>query len=292
MALYVVATPIGNLDDMTIRAVDTLRKVEAIIAEDTRTYRKLSTRFSIPNKPVYSLYKGNESARTEQLLPKLLEGLEAALVSESGTPTVSDPGALLVRRCLDSGVRVVPIPGPSTLTALLSASGIFCPHFTFLGFLPDKKPVEAVVKALDAGNTVVFFENPRRMAAVLDQLAAAAPTARLVVGRELTKKFEEIWSCRAADAPEMFRLKSLKGEMAVVVEPDRGAAADREPDLTNLRSSLSRFRNDSVPLATAVRRLADDFDLPRRRIYAEALKLYAERVQETDETAGPEAPSR
>lgn len=279
LALYVVATPIGNLDDISARAVRTLREADAIIAEDTRTYRKLATRHSIPNKTVYSLYKGNESGRVNQLLPMLQKGLNAALVSESGTPAVSDPGALLLRRCLDAHVPVVPIPGPSALTAILSISGIFSDKITFLGFLSKKNPAADILAAMKTGAAVVFFEHPRRLGRTLERLADAAPGVRLVIGRELTKRFEEIWSGRIEEAPAVFGKRLLKGEIVVVIEPpDSGGSkpsmADPDESL-RARESILKLRAAKVPLSAAVRQVARDLNLPRRALYAEALKLYS-----------------
>lgn len=273
MALYVVATPIGNMEDMTYRAVNTLRQVDAVVAEDTRTYRNLATRFSIPAKPVYSLYKGNESARADQLLPKLQDGLEAALISESGTPAVSDPGALLVRRCLESGVRVIPIPGPSTLTAILSVAGIFSTRVAFLGFLPKKNPIGDVVRTMEDGTPVVFFENARRAIRTFEDLAAAAPRARLVVGREMTKKFEEIWNGPAADAPAAFQKKTLKGELAVAVDPAPKPSSESGPAVDCARA-LALLKEENIPLSSAVRILSKQLGASRRVLYAEALKVW------------------
>lgn len=266
------------MDDITLRALKTLREADAIVAEDTRTYRKLSTRHGIPNKPVYSLYKGNESARVDDLLPKLQEGLNAALVSESGTPAVSDPGALLVRRCLESGVAVVPVPGPSSLTAILSASGIFSERVTFFGFLSQRKSIKKIVETVKSDAAAVFFENPRRLVSTLEQLSSALPDARVVIGRELTKRFEEIWSGRLDAVAAAFEKRTLKGEIAVMVEP--GSSSERKeaapPDFREARTALSQLREANISLSTAVRQVARELSLPRRALYAEALKLYSE----------------
>ena len=268
------------MDDITLRALKTLQGADAIITEDTRTYRKLAERHAIPNKPVYSLYKGNESARVEQILPMLAEGLSAALVSESGTPAVSDPGALLVRRCLDAGIQVIPVPGPSTLTAAMSIAGIFSGPITFFGFLPKKNPAADVISALDGGATAVFFERPDRLPNTLRELAAGRPDTRLVVARELTKRFEEIWSARAADAARICEKKIAKGEVVVVAEPpaeNNSAAreAGGEERMCKARETLSEFRNARVPLSTAARLAARFLGMPRRELYREALVVYS-----------------
>ncbi len=277
LALYVVATPIGNLDDMTLRALETLRRVDAIIAEDTRTYRTLATRHGIPAKSVYSLYKGNESARIEQILPRLRDGLEAALVTESGTPAVSDPGALLVRRCLESGVRVIPIPGPSSLTAALSVAGVFAERIIFIGFLPKNNPAGAIVDLLLGGTAVVCFEHPARLVSTLKDLAARAPTARVVITRELTKKFEECRAGSAADAQKAFDGRTVKGEVAIIIEaaPDAGENDDAKKSANESALRwLKSLRDESVSLSSAVRVVSQMLNLPKRAVYAEALKLW------------------
>lgn len=276
MALYVVAGPIGNLEDISFRAVRTLREVEAIIAEDTRTFRKLAQTYNLPNKTVYSLYKGNESGRVAQLVPKLQAGLEAALVSEAGTPAVSDPGAMLVRACLENGVRVIPIPGPSSFTAVLSAAGVYAWPVVFFGFLPKKKSVDDVSRTVMEGRTAVFFESPRRFPETLKALSSSLPDARLVVGRELTKHFEEIWSGKAADAAAAFAGRTLKGELVLVVEPTAAGSKSEisEDRMGRARAELGRLRDAKITLSSAVRKISSEHDLPRGRIYQEALKIW------------------
>ncbi|MBI4178261.1 16S rRNA (cytidine(1402)-2'-O)-methyltransferase [bacterium] len=277
MALYVVATPIGNLEDITGRALRILREVQAVIAEDTRTYRKLATRYGIPAKPLYSLYKGNESARARQILPKLQEGLEAALVSESGTPGVSDPGALLVRQCLEAGVRVVPIPGPSSITAVLSAAGIFAWPVVLFGFLSGKQTLDHVLQAVTAGQTAVFFEHPARLPKTLNLLSEKAPSLRAVIGRELTKHFEQIWAGPVSDAGKAFDARNLKGELVIALEPRPGEArraAVSEENIDRARSALQELRDARMTLSSAVRKVGAEAGVPRKRLYDEALKIW------------------
>ena len=266
------------MDDITIRALKTLKDVASIIAEDTRSYRILAARHGIPNKPVYSLYKGNESARVEQILPDLQGGLEAALVSECGTPAVYDPGALLVRRCLESGVSVVPIPGPSSLTALLSVAGIFSGDIVFLAFLPKKHPVKEIIRVLESRSVAVFFEHPRRFHKTIKELYVQAGSSRMVLGREMTKHFEEIWSGTVDDAKTKFEGRVLKGEIAVMVEPPAGrldrTADEIQMDQQRLRETLLLSKNANVPLSSAVRQIAREMGLPKRDVYALALKVW------------------
>lgn len=217
------------MEDITLRAISTLREVEAIIAEDTRTYRTLAVRHAIPMKPVYSLYKGNESARVDHLMPKLREGSSAALVTESGTPAVSDPGALLVRRCLEDGIPVIPIPGPSALTCLLSVAGVFARRVTFFGFLSKKNSIRRVTETMNSGSAVILYEHPRRLAKTLGALALVLPGARVVVGREMTKRFEELWCGRIEDAAAKFSQAPVRGEVALILEPVKPEKEADEP---------------------------------------------------------------
>lgn len=275
LTLFVVGTPIGHLQDMTARAIATLKQVDAIIAEDTRSYQVLAGCYGIPAKPVYSLYRGNESGRVEQLLPKLREGLNAALVSESGTPGVSDPGALLVRQCLENAVPVVPVPGPSALTAALSAAGVFAGHVLFLGFLPKKKPAEPVLRALKQGDAAVFYENAGRLAATLAAIASDAPQSRVIITRELTKIHEEIWAGDAVRAAADWKERNIKGEVTVVVEP---APRDDSPDEQNntamdgARKAIGCMKSCGVPMSDAVRKAAQAFGVSRKELYAEELE--------------------
>lgn len=276
LALYVVATPIGNMEDITLRALKTLKEVQAIIAEDTRTYRKLAARHAIPAKPVYSLYKGNESARVEQILPRLADGLEAALVTESGTPAVSDPGALLIRRCLESGVRVVPLPGPSSLAAAISIAGIFSGPVTFLGFLSKKKPGKELLETMASGSSVVFFEHAGRLPATLKMIADQMPGARVVVAREMTKRHEEIWNGTASCAADEFGKKSVKGEVVVIAEPVGDAGNGDDVDCTTqIRETLAKLRDQGVSVSVAVRQIGRLPGVARREIYRQALEIYS-----------------
>src|SRR5512138_3233818 len=191
--LFVVATPIGNLEDITLRALRVLREVAVIAAEDTRRTGHLLARHAIAT-PTTSLHEHNEREKSDAIMARLARGESVALVSDAGTPTVSDPGSHLIRRAIDAGVRVEPIPGPSAILAVLAASGLPAETFTFLGFPPSRaKPRDQWFERLPSfGSTVVFFEAPHRILDALQRLAAVAPHADVVIGRELTKAHEEL----------------------------------------------------------------------------------------------------
>jgi len=215
--LFVVATPIGNLEDITVRALRVLREVAVIAAEDTRRTAQLLARHGIAT-PTTSLHEHNEGAKSASLIARLERGDHVALVSDAGTPAVSDPGERLIRMAIDAGIRVEPIPGPSAVLAALTASGLPSESFTFLGFPPTKaKDRKLWFERLRAvGGTVVFFEAPHRIAETLRELQQIAGNCRLAVGRELTKAHEEFLRGSASDVAR--QLQDARGELTVVVE--------------------------------------------------------------------------
>jgi 16S rRNA (cytidine1402-2'-O)-methyltransferase len=215
--LYLVATPIGNLDDMTLRALHILETVPLIAAEDTRHTLKLLTHFGL-RRPLVSLHAKNEARQLEQLLRRL-DDHDVALVSDAGTPALSDPGVRLVSAAVLRGFRVVPIPGPSAVLAALVSSGLPTNQFTFLGFLPRKRgELERVL--IDAGaakRTFVFFESPHRVLKTLAIMASALGPRSLVVAREITKVHEEFLRGTPATLLEHFQKAPPRGELTVVV---------------------------------------------------------------------------
>ncbi|MFI4904035.1 MAG: 16S rRNA (cytidine(1402)-2'-O)-methyltransferase [Burkholderiales bacterium] len=231
-SLYVVATPLGHLRDITLRALDVLASVTAIYAEDTRVSATLLTRYGIATRP-RALHAHNEAARAADVVTALAQGRSVALITDAGTPAISDPGARVVRAVRDAGHAVVPIPGPSALVAALSAAGIGATHFFFAGFLPAKAGErDALLATLaDLPAALVFYEAPHRVARTVDALAAVLDGARtLVVARELTKTFETITSMPLADAAAWLAQdpQRRRGEFVLVVDapPDARGPVD------------------------------------------------------------------
>ena len=214
--LFVVATPIGNLEDITVRALRILREVAVIAAEDTRRTANLLARHAITT-PMTSLHEHNEAGKSAPLVARMARGESIALVSDAGTPTVSDPGGLLIRAAIDAGLRVEPIPGPSAVLAALSASGLPTESFSFVGFPPtrskDRKKWLERLKAL--GGTVVFFEAPHRIQATLHELHREVGDCQAVVGRELTKIHEEL--VRGPISNVLTKAGGGRGEFTVVL---------------------------------------------------------------------------
>jgi len=215
--LFVVATPIGNLEDITVRALRVLREVAVIAAEDTRRTARLLARHAITT-PTTSLHEHNESAKSSSLVARLQRGDHIALVSDAGTPTVSDPGGRLIRAAIDAGIRVEPIPGPSAVLAALAASGLASDSFAFLGFPPtrskDRKQWFARLRSV--GGTVVFFEAPHRIRETLGDLRRTVGDCHIVLARELTKAHEEL--VRGPISTVVAALRKHLGEFTVVAE--------------------------------------------------------------------------
>ena len=219
--LYVVATPIGNLGDMTRRAIDVLSNVDVIASEDTRVTHRLLSHFDIKNRCV-SYHDRNEQYRSEQLIESLIDGNSVALVSDAGTPCISDPGYRIVNLAKQSGIKVVSVPGPSAVTAALSISGLPTDHFFFEGFLPKKKGRQTrfqFLASLEA--SIVVYESPMRIIKTLNDISIFMGEARIVsVCREITKKFEEVFMGKIGDAITYFSQKNPKGEFVIVIAKD------------------------------------------------------------------------
>lgn len=216
--LYVVATPIGNLEDLGPRALRTLREVDLIACEDTRRTRILLARFGVAT-PVTSYFEHNKLQKGRQLLRLLAEGKSIALVTDAGTPSVSDPGFLLVKEARAAGAQVVPVPGPSAVIAALSAAGIPADRFVFEGFLPAKagRRLNRLKALRDLDMTVVLYESPHRLLRTLEAIGQVFGDAEVVVARELTKQFEEIVAASAAELLLHFKERGVRGEFTLVI---------------------------------------------------------------------------
>ena len=231
--LYIVPTPIGNLDDITLRAVNVLRDVDFILAEDTRTTSFLLKHLGIEKK-LYSHHKFNEHATVKMVAESIAAGRNAALVLDAGTPGISDPGFLLVRTCVEAGIEVETLPGATALIPALVQSGFPCDRFCFEGFLPQKKGRAKQLQSLAAEErTMIFYESPYRVVKCLEQFAEVfGPERRVSVSRELTKKFEQTVRGTVAEVLEHFRTTDPKGEFVIVLagkpKPKRETAADEE----------------------------------------------------------------
>lgn len=270
--LYVVATPIGNREDITLRALNILKTVDMVVAEDTRHTGRLLGHFDIRSHLV-SYHKFNERQRTTRLIDRLLEGKSIALVSSAGTPGVSDPGSILVRAAAAAGIRVSPIPGPSALVAALSASGLDSEGFVFLGFPPKKKGRrEALLVSLaQEPRTLIWYESPQRILVFIGELIGAWGDREAVACRELTKLHEEFIRGRLSAVAENLRQREdIRGEFTLMVTgntPDETAAM--EDALAEIRDWLLEYEGDTNCMAKTI---AKKYGLPKKIVYREVLK--------------------
>ena len=271
--LYLVPTPIGNLGDISPRCADILAQVDFIAAEDTRVSMKLLNHLGI-KKPLVSYYRHNTDAAGRSILSKLLEGQSAALVTDAGTPAVSDPGEELVALCAEAGVDVVAIPGPCALITALAVSGLPTGRFTFEGFLAmNKKNRRAHLAQLrQESRTMIFYEAPHKLTATLADLADAfGPDRRISLCRELTKLHEEVRRTTLGEACQWYGENAPKGEFVLVVE----GAPEQAPEEATLEDGLARalaLQAEGASLRDAVRQAAKELSLPRSALYDLALR--------------------
>jgi 16S rRNA (cytidine1402-2'-O)-methyltransferase len=263
--LYIVATPIGNLEDITFRAVRVLREADLIACEDTRQTRKLLDRYGIA-KPLTSYHEHNELRRSAELLGELQAGKNIALVTDAGTPLISDPGYRLVAGARKLGIPVSPIPGPGAFLAALSASGLPTDSFVFLGFLPPKKSQRR--KALESWKsfpaTLVFYEAPHRIVETLQDIEEVLGTRDVVLARELTKVHEEFLSGPSAEVLEaLARRPPLKGEITLLVAKGETAEPDEQP----LETAVEQLMQAGVSRMQALKTVARRRGISKREVY-------------------------
>lgn len=261
--LYVVATPIGNLADISPRALEILRTVDFILCEDTRHSGLLLERYGIRNKLV-SYFAHNEALRVDQILPRLLDGESAAVVSDAGSPGISDPGARIVDACHSSGIRVSPIPGPSAVVSAISAAGFYqCPQFEFVAFFPRKTQErrELFESTTKLPRLLVGYESPQRIVETLNDLAAVAGTQkRVCLCRELTKKFETVMRAPVGEVIASLSENSPKGEICLVIEGADGEANSRSSDeLSPEAQKLASLLIDAGLGARAIRDIVSQY---------------------------------
>jgi len=220
--LYIVATPIGNLEDITIRAVRILKECDYVAAEDTRHVQILLNKYDI-KKPTISFHAWSDQRKLSQLLQLLQEGKNIALVSDAGTPGISDPGYVLVKAAIEANIQVIPIPGPSAFLAALSASGLPTHQFVYFGFLPMKKGRQTLLETFKSEErTIIFYESPHRLLKTLTEFAQKFPDRPMVVARELTKIYEEFFRGTPQQALEHFQKKTPKGEFVIMLGAEHG----------------------------------------------------------------------
>lgn len=267
--LYVVATPIGNLEDITIRAIRILKEVSVIAAEDTRRTRILLDQYQIAT-PLVSLYEYNELQKSGALVSRLLAGEGIAYVSDAGTPGISDPGYILVREAISAGVRVVPVPGPSAVIAAISVSGLPMERFVFMGFLPSKtgKRRQLLLSVGEETRTLVFYESPHRLQAALEDIAQLLGDREVVVSREMTKIHEEFLRGPAKALVAELSGKSIKGELTLTVAGATAKGTEySDEELLDCHERLLQEADEGLSLRDRADRIALETGVPRKRIY-------------------------
>lgn len=267
-ALYIVATPIGNLSDLSFRAVETLRSVDWIACEDTRHTRKLLAHYGVEAR-LLSYHEHNEEERSRELLARIDQGESIALVADAGTPLISDPGFRLVRKAAERGLPVIPVPGPSAVLAALSAAGVETDRFYFGGFLPrkqsERRKLLQQLSALDA--TLVFYEAPHRILQALEDVESVLPDRPVAIARELTKIHEEFLRGSPASLRKLLQHRgAVHGEITLVIgkgEARRPSAPARDAVLEELR----RLQQQGLARMEALKQIARSSGLPKREVY-------------------------
>lgn len=267
--LYIVGTPIGNLSDMSPRAISILKDVSLIAAEDTRHTRKLLSHFVI-HTPLDSYYKFNEKIKIPKLINLLLSGKDIALVSNAGMPGISDPGELLIKEAIKNNISVVPIPGPCALILALAASGLSTERFVFEGFLPRKKgqKIKRLYSLKEEPRTMIFYEAGPRIKETISDMNNILGNRSCIIAKELTKKFEEI---RRGDFSNILSQSSdIRGEFVILVE---GSETKKEILKTPLKEELEKLQKElGISVKEAIKLISARYDIPKRKVYSEWIK--------------------
>jgi 16S rRNA (cytidine1402-2'-O)-methyltransferase len=276
--IYVVATPIGNLEDITLRALRVLREVDVVAAEDTRHTRVLLEQHGIHTRLV-AYHDHVESERAGELVRRACAGESIALVSDAGTPLIADPGYRLLRAAAEAGLRIVPVPGPSAPIALLSCAGLPTDRFTFVGFLPARRSARrrALSELGERPETLLFLESPRRLAATLADMVELLGARDAVIGRELTKRFEEVRRGSLAELAAALGTEGgtgrVRGELVLAVAGKPHVGAAPVAAATDLDALLRKGLEAGEPLSELARAVAERLAIPRRAAYQRALEL-------------------
>jgi len=271
--LYIVSTPIGNLEDITLRALKVLGSVRIIAAEDTRHTQKLLHHYDI-HTPQTSYHDHNKEEKAAILIDKLKEGHDIALVSDAGTPGISDPGYYLINRAIEENIKITPIPGPTASIAALSISGLPTDAFVFEGFLPAKKAArqKRLREISSERRTIIMFDTPRRVSSSLEDISEILGDRRIVLTRELTKMFEEVIRDRVSNVMDKISGRSLKGEITIIIE---GAQGEITADVADLKGYLEMLiQKEGLSLKDAVSKASKELNLPKSKVYREALKIH------------------
>ncbi|MEW6409970.1 MAG: 16S rRNA (cytidine(1402)-2'-O)-methyltransferase [Nitrospirota bacterium] len=270
-SLYIVATPIGNLEDITLRALRILKEVGIIAAEDTRQTRKLLTHYGIAKKHLVSYHDHNKIKQALYLIERLKSGISVALVSDAGTPGISDPGYYLINKAIEAGIKVIPIPGPSAVITALSISGLPTDSFVFEGFLPSKEAQKKnKLKGLaDERRTIIFYESPHRIIETLKDIIEVLGDRRVAAIRELTKIHEEVMRGKVSEILDDITKRTIKGEIVIVLE---GQKRETPVDI-NVSGEVNRvMTEEGISKKEAISIVAKRFGIPKKEVYRRVIK--------------------
>ena len=271
--LYLVATPIGNLEDITLRALRILKEVDTVLAEDTRKTKQLLNHFEI-SKPLISFYRHNEGVKSEYVISLLKEGKNLALVSDAGTPAISDPGEDLVRACIENEIEIIPIPGSVAFVQGLICSGLDTTRFVFEGFLSINRRVrkERLKELENETRTMIFYEAPHKLRNTIDDFCDTfGEERRIVLAREITKIHEEHLRFTLGEAKEYYKEKNIKGEFVIIVEGKKIEEADKISDET-IEALMERYMEKGFDKKEAMKLVAKDKRITKSEVYKYLLK--------------------
>jgi len=271
-SLYIVATPIGNLEDITHRAIRVLGEVDLIAAEDTRHTRKLLTHFGITTDLI-SYYREKESQRSSELVAKMIAGADIALVSDAGTPAISDPGSILVRQARNQGLEIIPIPGASALSAAISCAGLTPGSFLFIGFPPAKggQRRQLLTSLRSSEYPLVFYKSPHRINKFIADAEEILGDRTILWAREITKKFEDISETSLSELSATIKDKKIRGEIVVIIHPSIQEAATGE----SIDEILNwYFQNSDLSMRDACKKVSVDMGISRSDVYQKALVIW------------------
>jgi 16S rRNA (cytidine1402-2'-O)-methyltransferase len=276
--LYLVPTPIGNLKDITLRALEVLKNVDFIAAEDTRQSLKLLNHFEI-KKSLISYHQHNEQGKSNELLDRLKEGKNIAIVTDAGTPGISDPGSVVVQKCIEEGIEFEVLPGATAITTALVYSGLDTTKFLFRGFLPrenkDRRPIVEDVK--ERQETLIFYEAPHRLIDTLEFLKLNLGNRRIAICRELTKLYEEILRLSLEEAIEHYKNVSPRGEYVLVIEGKSQEEINREKmsvwENMSIREHIISYIEKGMDKKEAIKKVAKDRNLPKSEVYNHSLDV-------------------
>ena len=271
--LYLCATPIGNLGDMTPRVVETLRQVDVIAAEDTRNSIKLLNHFEI-NTPMTSYHEYNKVEKAHQLIAKMQEGQDVALITDAGTPAISDPGEVLVAMCHEAGIKVTSLPGPAACITALTLSGLSTRRFCFEGFLPSDKKEKALVLGVlkEEGRTMILYEAPHHLVKTLEELYQVLGNRRITLCRELTKKFETVLPTTLEETLAKYESEEPRGEYVLVIEgksfEQKKEEAIKSWEEMTIEEHMAYYEAQDMDYKSAMKQVAKDRGVGKRDIYS------------------------